>query len=59
MKLKRNLYILILALTIVAGGTWLTGKIAPEARAYSNAHQYQQAHKSDPTIAEWTYRAFH
>ena len=44
MKLKRNLSILILALTIVASGAWLTGKIAPEAVAWSSADLYQQAH---------------
>ena len=59
MKLKRNIYVLVLAVSIVAGGTWLTGKVSPEATAWSNAHQYQQAYKDDPTIAEWTFRAFH
>ena len=59
MKLKRNLSILILALTIVASGAWLTGKIAPEAVAWSSADLYQQAHRNNHSTAEWTFKAFH
>ena len=59
MKLKRNLYVLLLGLSILAGGIWLSGSIDADAKAWSSADQYQQAYRNNHSTAEWTYKAFH
>lgn len=59
MRLKRNLCVLILALSIIAGGAWITGMISADAKAWSSAEQYQQTYRNNHSTAEWTYKAFH
>ena len=45
MNWKRSLMVLTLALTIVAGGTWISGSIANDARAWSSATFDGQEHE--------------